>query len=164
MDLFLIRHAEAVDRVAGISDEHRALTERGRRRFARSVRGLRKLGLRFDALVHSPLLRAMETAELCVPLLDGATRVSARLARAPDESLLSELTGERVALVGHEPHMAQLLMLACVGWRLIGEGEDEAPFAFEKGGVAWLRGEARVGGMQLIAFLGPDVLRALAED
>jgi phosphohistidine phosphatase len=161
MDLFLVRHAEAVDRAAGISDERRALTARGRRHFAKCVRGLGRLGLRFDVLVHSPLLRAMETAELCVPLLDGETRVSMRLVQPPDEALLTELTGGRVAIVGHEPYLSELLTLATIGWRVLGDSEERAPFAFEKGGVAWLRGEPRVGGMQQVAFLPPRVLRAL---
>ena len=163
MELFLIRHAEAVERSSELPDERRALTGRGRRQFAQCVRGLDRLRLRFDELVHSPLLRALETAELCLPLLDGETRVSTRLVRAPSATLLTELTGERVALVGHEPHLSELLTLACVGWRVLGDSEEGAPFAFEKGGVAWLRGEARVGGMQQVAFLPPRVLRALAK-
>src|SRR5262245_28298361 len=63
MDLVVVRHAIAEERSAGLPDEERALTPRGRRRMRLAVDGLRRLKLRFDRVLHSPLKRAAQTAE-----------------------------------------------------------------------------------------------------
>jgi phosphohistidine phosphatase len=83
MQLFLIRHAIALPAPAGESDAERPLSAEGRERFARSVRGLDELGVRFDHLRHSPLRRAAETAELCALLLEGEARLWDELAEPP---------------------------------------------------------------------------------
>src|SRR5579885_555197 len=65
MDLYLIRHAEAEPRdEAGTTlDEDRALTDAGRDQARAVAAGLLRRGVRLDALVTSPLLRARQTAE-----------------------------------------------------------------------------------------------------
>ncbi len=150
MDIYLIRHAIAVPWEPGIADSDRPLSPEGRLRWVRCVRGLERLGARFDLLLHSPLLRAVETAEVLQPLVEGKTRTTPNLAAAPDEELLAELDGaDSAGLVGHEPWMGDLLSL------LLGAQVD-APF--KKGGVAWLRGEPRPGGAYLAAVMPPKVL------
>lgn len=96
MDLIIIRHAIAQDPRAGLPDARRALTARGRRRMERGVAGMQRLGLRFDAVLHSPWRRAAQTAALLAPLQvdDEARRECAALARAPSPELLSELRDE----------------------------------------------------------------------
>src|SRR6185295_20303575 len=108
MQLFLIRHAIAEDSRAGLRDEARALTPAGRARFAEEVKGLERLGLAFERLRHSPLRRALETAELLVPLVDGELEVDARRAGAPRAELIASLAGASLALVGHEPWLSEL--------------------------------------------------------
>lgn len=155
MKLFVIRHATAADRSPDGRDESRALTPEGRERFARAVAALRSLGVRFDLLLHSPLLRAVETAELCTPLLTGRTAVAAELAQAPSKSLLAQLRGESVAVVGHEPWQSEL-----VAWLVTGERELGPRFAFRKGAVAALDGRAEPGAMALEFFASPRLLAA----
>jgi phosphohistidine phosphatase len=76
MELYLVRHGVAVDADSSLADEARPLSARGREEFGEEVRGLERIGARFDQLLHSPLLRAMETAELLMPLLSGESAVS----------------------------------------------------------------------------------------
>lgn len=164
MELWLVRHAAAEDAAPGHADARRALTARGRRRFTRAARGLRALGAGCDALVHSPWLRAQETAEILSAEFGGdhELRVSAALARPPDERLLAELSGERVVLVGHEPWLTDLLLWLTLGWRVLEPSGCSARVELRKGGVAHLAGDPRPGEMRLVALYTPRVLRRCA--
>ena len=156
MELFVIRHGIAVPGSMLLADAERPLTPQGRERFAQAVLGLQRLKIRFDRLYHSPWRRAAETAELLAPVLAGKAVDSPALARAPSQELLETLVGERVALVGHEPWMGEL-----VAWLTTGALSDGSAFAFKRGGVAWLEGPPQPGQMVLQAFLPPKVLRTL---
>lgn len=64
MDLYLIRHAEAVSRDdAAYTDEERPLTEAGRNQCRMLARSLVSRNVQFDAVIASPLARARQTAE-----------------------------------------------------------------------------------------------------
>ena len=166
MDLLLIRHAEAVPKDIGAVlaaqtsarawNAARPLTKRGRAQLRRIVRALEHLGVSFDRMYHSPKLRSIETADGLVDLLHGESIVTRRLCGPPSEALLKEISGERVAVVGHEPHLSALVAL------LVAKGADVS-LTFKPAGVAWLAGELRLGGMHVHALLPPKVLRALAE-
>lgn len=158
MELFLVRHGIAAPGSAVLPDADRPLTPEGRERFARAVVGLQRLGVRLDRLYHSPWLRAVETATLLMPVLDGELVSTAALARPPSEVLLEEIVGERVAFVGHQPWMGELL-----AWLITGGHIAEHGFAFKRGGVAWLEGQPQPGRMALRAFLPPQILRTLGE-
>jgi phosphohistidine phosphatase len=161
MDLWIVRHASAEERSALGDDARRALTAAGRRDFAREVRGLARLGAEFDLVLHSPMRRAQETADLLERLCAGETAVCAGLAREPDERLLDEIRGERVALVGHEPWLSRLMAWLVFGWRVYEQEPHAALFELKKGGVALLAGEPRPGAMALRALYPPSALRAL---
>jgi phosphohistidine phosphatase len=158
MELFLVRHGIAVPGSAVLPDADRPLTPEGRERFAQAVMGLQRLGVRLDRLYHSPWLRAVETAALLRPVLDGEMVPTTALARPPSKALLQDIAGERVALVGHQPWMGALVALLVTGGQV-----DEQVFAFRRGGVAWLEGQPRPGRMTLRAFLPPKILRTLGE-
>jgi phosphohistidine phosphatase len=158
MELFIIRHAIAVPGSILLADADRPLTPKGRKRFSQAVLGLQRLKVRFDRLYHSPWLRAVETAELLAPVLDGIAVSSPALARPPSPDLLDAVVGTRVALVGHEPWMGEL-----VAWLTTGTPPHGGVFAFKRGGVAWLGGQPQPGQMVLQAFLPPKVLRELGE-
>ena len=154
MKLHVIRHAIAADS-AEMADEVRPLTDAGRREFEGVVRGLARMGAGFDLLLHSPLARAVETADLLAPLVRGERRVSANLAKAPSVELLSELRGESVAIVGHEPWVSEL-----VAWLLVADRRHGPCFALRKGAVAILEGNPRPSDMALVAFCAPAHWRA----
>jgi phosphohistidine phosphatase len=158
MEVFLVRHGVAVAHGAARTDAARALTKAGREDFAVCVNGLASLDVAFTAVVHSPLRRAAETAELLVPLLDGQTRVDPALADRADAFDLATIVGDRTALVGHEPYLGQLASILVTG-----SSESAARFAFEKGGVLWLKGtHAGAGALAIVAMLPPKVLRSLS--
>ncbi|WP_038056715.1 SixA phosphatase family protein [Thermus amyloliquefaciens] len=164
MELFLVRHALALppEGEGEEADDRRPLAPKGVRWFRKVVRGLESLGVALDLILTSPKRRALETAELLADLLEGETRVTPHLAAPPSEALLAEIPREgRVALVGHEPYLTELL-----AWLLLGDflgasarGGLEGRFLLKKGGVAWLEGEPRPGGMVLLALLPPRVFR-----
>ena len=131
MELFLIRHAPAVD--SATDDASRRLSPRGRERFAHTVAGLDALGTRFAHVLHSPLIRAVETAELCRPLCDGQLESCDELAVAPGNTLLERIQGVRlssIALVGHEPWMSDLFSLL-----VSGDANLATHFPFKKGAL-----------------------------
>jgi len=161
MQLLIIRHAIAVERgTPGIPDEERPLTPEGETKFAEAAKGLARLVDRPDALLTSPLLRARQTAALAAAAwgriepeeadaLAGGTfeEQAAVLDRYPRDAT--------VAVVGHEPHLSDLLA------RLLGSRHDDR-LAFKKGGAALVEVPGRLaGGGQLVWFLPPRVLREL---
>jgi phosphohistidine phosphatase len=160
MELFIIRHAIAEEPRADLEDAERELTSKGRKRFAQSVEALSSLGIGFDRIVHSPWRRAAQTAELLTPICDHDPRSLDALARPPDSALLELLAGDRfeaqrLALVGHEPWLTEL-----VAWLVVGDPTDgDARFELKKGAVAHLRGTPAPGQMQLIALMTPKLLR-----
>jgi phosphohistidine phosphatase len=156
MLLYVVRHAIAADSSPDRPDATRPLTAKGRERFVRAVQGAKTLGWRFDRLYHSPLVRAVQTAELLRPLLAGEMVALPDLAKAPDEEMLAHLEGERVAVVGHEPHLGAL-----TAWLVAGDAARGERFCFKKGGFAVLTGEPRPGAMTLQGLVAPKLLRRL---
>jgi phosphohistidine phosphatase len=118
MNLYIMRHAEAEDEAQSGGDEARALTLRGRERTRDAAGGLRALGLRFDAILSSSLLRAAETAELVAdeyannPPPQVLPALSPQIPAREALAALSPFArhGEVLA-VGHEPQLSKLVGL-----------------------------------------------------
>lgn len=116
VELYLIRHAHAVDG-DGRRDDDRPLSADGRRQARAVGAALARHGVRFSRLCTSPLVRAVETAELVAVATgyDGGLEVADAL--RPDggwkqlqRELLAPLAGEgALALVGHEPSIGHFL-------------------------------------------------------
>jgi phosphohistidine phosphatase len=108
MQLYLVRHAEAA---GGEPDELRPLTPAGREQ-ARSLGvRLRDSGVRPDAILTSPLLRARETAALLGRELSVEAMPDERLAPgATADSVASAVDGrgETVIVVGHQPDCSRI--------------------------------------------------------
>jgi len=112
MRITLIRHAEAGDDAP--RDEARALTARGRQDARRMGRGLARRGVDFTLMVSSPLVRAVQTAEIVAGMVDYRDRIQvtdALIPEAPVSHVIAFLTSaarnpeavSSVALVAHEP-------------------------------------------------------------
>ena len=164
MDVFVIRHAIAVEREPGQDDAARELTSDGVRKFKRAVQGLRELDWRFDRILTSPWQRALSTAELLAPLTEGPTISTELLCDRPRPelfALIAETSGAQeakhaTAIVGHEPWLSEL-----VAWLAFGDPRHGEALELKKGGVVWLEGTAVPGGMKIRAVLPPKVLREL---
>ena len=119
MRLILMRHAEAgdADPRRWPDDRDRPLTDAGRREHARVAEALRRMALRLDRILTSPLVRARETADITARILGGGlapepsellgdraepAAIVAGLGRGPTGTLLC---------VGHEPTLSGLVAL-----------------------------------------------------
>lgn len=110
--LYLIRHGEAVDGSMDVPDGSRWLTVRGREETVTAAKHLREHPP--GAIVTSPLVRAVQTAELVATHVHhkGELTVLGALATgdvAGIERFLDAWKGDGpLALVGHEPTLSQL--------------------------------------------------------
>jgi phosphohistidine phosphatase len=112
MRITLIRHGAAGE---AASDEDRALTTKGRAAVRRVAGALARRKVRFDLVVTSPLVRAVQTAEIIVQRLAYAGEVVIDRRLVPEASparllaFLRALDSEtRVALVAHEPILSEV--------------------------------------------------------
>ena len=110
----VMRHAKAEPAREGLRDEERRLTEEGRRQVEALAR---VLPWRPRVIVHSPLARARETAEILAGLLGVGEVVESELLRPDRMSVeaLRSLAGDGVLLVGHAPSVEEALsgLLGC---------------------------------------------------
>jgi len=168
MDLYIVRHAIAVERgdPAFPSDDDRPLSPEGIHKFRLAARGLSELGLKLKRIVSSPLLRARQTAEILKEAV--AKNVDITIAQelrpeTPYEETLKAVSGNAdgaVALIGHEPHLSGLVSFLLVG------GGELAAIEFKKGAVARLAFPERptAGAGTLEWLIQPGALRLLAKD
>jgi phosphohistidine phosphatase len=107
--LLLIRHGIAHDDSPDGSDFARELTSKGRDKLTRQAAALGAMGLVPDRLVSSPLVRALQTAQILseawgVPV---ETNRALALGARPDDYLAArEGGGGGVACVGHNPDIS----------------------------------------------------------
>ena len=109
VDLLLLRHGIAAERLCGRDHPDRPLTVRGKRRTLEVVRQLRMLDVQADALISSPYRRSRQTAELAVKAgLAESMRLDSALKPGGDPwPLVSRVSG-CCLLVGHEPDLSIL--------------------------------------------------------
>jgi phosphohistidine phosphatase len=168
MELYVIRHAIAqpLGQQNDFTDEKRALTSEGRDRMREAVKGLRKLEVELDLMLTSPLVRAVETAEIvAVGLGFGKKEIEQTANLAPGASadeLLVEIkrrTGaESIALIGHQPDLGALIST-------IVYGDDRLAIQLKKGSVCLINVTETVPTLrgELMWLLTPRQLRLLAK-
>ena len=161
--VYLVRHAIAAVRDEKWPDDSkRPLTHEGAARMRRIVKGLVSLGVEIDQILTSPLVRAVETAEILARGLDPVPEIVQVPALGPDglPAKMAEAIGAAagraavIAVVGHEPSLGEL-----AAW-LIGA---RAPLPFKKGGACRIDiadwPPARTG--QLVWLATPRMLRSM---
>ena len=142
MELILWRHADAED---GADDLARRLTAKGHAQAAAMAKWLRRhLPARF-AVVASPALRALETAEA----LHAAIRTDRHLAPGASVHAILEAAHKDkdsglVIVVGHQPDLGRAAA------HLVAHAHAEWPI--EKGAIWWLEGH------RIRAVMAPDLL------
>lgn len=104
--IWLLRHGDAEE---GHPDSERRLTETGETESRAAGEALRALGVRFDLVLSSPKVRAVQTAELAAEHLGAEVRVDNRLrgGRFDARELAAGL--DDVLLVGHEPDLSDAI-------------------------------------------------------
>ena len=153
MILYFLRHGKAGS-PRGVDDDTRTLTDRGEAALRAAAPIWRRLNLRPDAVISSPLPRALRTAELFCeavggdPIVDDRLRPGAGwgdLARA----MAAHPEARRVMFVGHEPDLSSAIVTLT----------GAASVRMRKGAVACLEfyGIPEPGGAELAWLLDPDL-------
>lgn len=161
-ELYLIRHGIAEERgEAWPDDAKRPLTEEGMASLRKAARGLVRLGVSFDAILTSPLVRARQTADAVASAFEVRPHIVAAESLAPGgtyQAVLADLEKHarrsRIALVGHEPGIGELAS------RLFG---SRHPLEFKKGAACRIDVDAvpPTGPGSLRWFLTPRIMRSL---
>lgn len=140
MKLIIVRHAAAVERTAEIPEEQRYLTPEGRAYFRKTARTMLKRGVEPSLILTSPLVRAVQTADILAEALDyiGPVQVTEELSPGFDPAALRKLLdtfrqADELVLVGHEPDLSGV-----VAFLLSMEGG----FNFKKGAAIALKCDA----------------------
>jgi phosphohistidine phosphatase len=148
MELYLFRHGIAVDRLESRDDTERPLTPKGATRTRSVAERLGKLGIGFDEILTSPLIRARQTADILAAAQIGPQpRVEPAL--APGGSLsaflawLAHWDGSpegRLVLVGHQPDLGE--WAAAIAF---GQSDHGNNLTLKKAGIIGIRsGAARI--------------------
>ncbi len=161
--LVLIRHGKAEDGF-GKPDEERELTDEGRKECQQFFRALKSFLAPIDSIVSSPLVRAVQTADILAGFYPKAKRKEleqlspwgepVRL----DDPLREMLQRGSCALVSHEPFLSHM-----IGYLL--SGNVRPLVEVKKGGVSVLEylGPTVAGGFCLQTHISPKLYRLLSE-
>ncbi len=156
MILYFMRHGEASSHSAAADDDARTLTTAGAAALRAAAPLWRRINLRPELVISSPLPRALQTAELLIiglglsepPLVDDRLRPGASWA-----DLAQAMSGRpdvrRVAFVGHEPDLSQAIRLLT----------GAAAVRMRNGAIACIEfpGVPEPGGGELAWLLDPDL-------
>ncbi|HXG24530.1 MAG TPA: phosphohistidine phosphatase SixA [Chthonomonadales bacterium] len=133
MQLYLLRHGIAEDGGWNTPDHARRLTPEGIEQMRAEAEALRRMKLKLDLILSSPLVRARQTAEIVADVLEMRERLrdDPRLASG---CRLGDLQGiiadypqaKRLMLVGHNPDLSLLT----------GQLVGGANVSLKKGGIA----------------------------
>ena len=117
MKLVFVRHAAAVERTSEISDGTRYLTPEGRVFFRKTARTMLKNGIEPGLILTSPLLRAVQTADILAEALSycGPYVVKEELKPGFDMHALEVIINDyrsvdELVLVGHEPDLSTIII------------------------------------------------------
>jgi phosphohistidine phosphatase len=164
LEVYLIRHGLAAERSDDYPDDSkRPLTSQGITKLRQEAQALDDLGVSFDLILTSPLVRTRQTADTFAETMKSKPTVTPIDALAPagtPAAVIQELgkharNKRSVALVGHEPDIGELAA------RLIAARN---PIPFKKGAICRIDFDVLPpkGSGHLIWFLPPKVLRKLA--
>jgi len=141
MDLYILRHAIAVERgTHGFKDDsQRPLTDKGVQKMQRVAEGMLTLKLSFDAILSSPFVRARQTAEIVADSLCAKKKLefTPHLELGGDQRKLIGLINEKygsdlsILLVGHEPYLSSFISVLIAG-------TDGLSITMKKGGLCKL--------------------------
>jgi phosphohistidine phosphatase len=165
MDLLVVRHGAAEDKDAfartAQDDDLRPLTPGGQKQMREVARAIRELVPEIDALATSPLVRAVQTAEILGSAY-GRDPVPVEWLR-PEASFeefarwaASHRDKKTTVIVGHEPHLSGL-----VSW--LTAGSKRSFLELKKAGACLLEVERSSGARSstLLWSMGPKQLRAI---
>lgn len=140
MNLYIIRHAIAVEPgTSGYEDDsQRPLTDKGRKKMEKIVKGIRQLGVEFDVILSSPYVRARDTAKIVADeyqMRDKILFTDNLIPPGDFDQLIDEIKEkymvDNLALVGHEPMLSQFISF-------LSAGNPNTDITLKKGGICCL--------------------------
>jgi phosphohistidine phosphatase len=150
MKLYFLRHGQAGSRQDWQEDDSkRPLTVEGKKRMQREAAAVWRLDPSLDVIISSPLVRALQTAEIVAKARGSAVRLvtDGRLAPGFGPERLRAIVAEHrnakgLMLVGHEPDLSETISQVTGGRIVMKKGalacvEVEDPSSLE-GTLAWL--------------------------
>ena len=153
MILYFLRHGKAGSPRGG-DDDARELTAAGIRALELAAPLWRRVNLRPDVILSSPLARARQTAELVTDAIGGEVTLDDRLRPGASwgdlaRAMAAHPDARRVLFVGHEPDLSSTVA------HLTGA----ASVRMRKGGLACVEfyGIPEPGGGELAWLLDPDL-------
>lgn len=115
MRIYLVRHGDADAEIPeGLGDEARALTAKARLATLSHFTSLVDRIGSVDLILTSPLVRAVQTAQLFANAVNHEGPLRAHRSLLPDmpvgsiEGVLTDHAGENLVLVGHQPSMGAM--------------------------------------------------------
>lgn len=161
MKIYLLRHGKATPKGGAMADAHRALTPEGRKCTEEALQAIRK-SCQPDLIGSSPLLRALETAEIASRVLKVRESPLSLDCLRPGTTpaavvrWLQTRTASAILLVGHMPDLAILaayLVSGATAWSM----------AFKKSGLCCIgiKGKAGRGAGQLEWLVTPSLLGSI---
>jgi len=113
MNIYLIRHGDAEKASVQKKDSERTLTPEGEQKIKTAAEGWKLLIPQFSHIISSPLVRALQTAEIVAQVykFTGKIITDKRLmfGNKTEEliNLANEIMGHDMAFVGHEPDFSE---------------------------------------------------------
>jgi len=157
--LYFLRHGDAGS-PRDTDDDARQLTDAGVATLRAAASVWRRLNLRPEVVLSSPLPRALRTAELFCEALGGTPAVDERLRPGAGwgdlaRAMASHLDARRVMFVGHEPDLSSAIV----------ELTGAASVRMRPGGLACVEfyGTPEPGGGEIAWLLDPDLYAADAQ-
>jgi len=159
MKLYLMRHGLATERGTFVEDDDRPLTPLGEKKTHLVAQYLQELGLSFDRIITSPLVRAQQTAEILLQIHSSHGETSAHLAPEGDltqflAALVPHKPKANFLAVGHQPDLgdwAEMLIFGAVRGAIV----------LKKAGIIGLEipeAEEAIGHSQLFWLTSPKLL------
>jgi phosphohistidine phosphatase len=144
MMLYIMRHGLAEEPTPKGDDSARKLTFKGAAKIHKAAAGMRAMGLAFNAILTSPIARAMETAEIVAAELGdikprGVPELSTGASPAAVLEVMVKLKlPESVLVIGHEPTLSRLASLMLTG------SSESTGIKLKQGGVIALEFPDRI--------------------
>ena len=116
MLVYIFRHAEAIEATETVCDEWRYLTEKGRKATEGVAKRLVRQGLKSCLILSSPLVRAVQTAQIVAEMLGRKCTLEINGLLQPEgdiseliEFLYGHADAKNIMMVGHEPHLGSFV-------------------------------------------------------
>ncbi len=114
MEIYLIRHGIAAERGTYTNDRERPLVAKGINKTQKVAEKLQSIGIEFDLILSSPLVRAFQTAEILLKAgLSSTLEIFTPLEPGGNikdwlqwlQEMRSQNSLNKLALVGHQPDL-----------------------------------------------------------